>query len=257
MSARTFDATGIRTIVVDNLGMGSLTLEAGPRDDLVEGTVSAEEDLLEQTGIRHEADTLRIWFPEQLFRAGTAHIRIGVPPGTALTARTGSADVTASTPLGRCRVTTGSGEISLADAVDLDLTSGSGSVSLGAVNGRSARVTSGSGDIVIGEAHCPLTVKSGSGDLLVRTLRAADLRASSGSGDISVPSTSGSVDLRSASGSLTIGVADGLTAWLDLSSTSGVVRVAMDACDAPADGEQYVSVRARTASGEIAVYRAG
>lgn len=257
MSARTFDATGIRTVVVDNLGRGSLTLEASPRDDLVEGTVSADEEMLQQTGIRHEADTLRIWFPEEAFRAQIAHIRIGVPPGTALTARTGSADITASTPLGRCRVTTGSGEISLADAVDLDLTSGSGSVSVGTISGRSARITSGSGDIVVGEAHCPLTAKSGSGDLLVRTLRTADLRASSGSGDISVPSTSGSVDLRSASGSLTIGVADGLAAWLDLSSVSGAVRVAMDACSEPADGEPYVSIRARTASGEIAVYRAG
>jgi hypothetical protein len=31
----------------------------------------------------------------------------------------------------------------------------------------------------------------------------------------------------------------------------------MDACAAPTDGEPYVSIRARTASGEIAVYRAG
>ena len=72
-----------------------------------------------------------------------------------------------------------------------------------------------------------------------------------------MPSTSGSVDLRTASGSLTIGIADGLTAWLDLSSTSGAVRVAMDACSEPVEGEPYVSIRARTASGEIAVYRAG
>jgi hypothetical protein len=256
MTARTFDATGVRAIVVDNLGRGSLTLEAGPRDDLVEGTLTAAEELLEQASIRHEADTLRIWFPEQLFRSQTAHVRIGVPAGTALTARTGSADVTASTPLGRCRITTGSGEISLNAAQDLDVTSGSGSVSVGAISGSGTRVTSGSGDIVLGEAHCPVNAKSGSGDLLIRSLRAADLRASSGSGDISVPSTNGSVDLRTASGSLTIGIADGLTAWLDLSSTSGAVRVAMDACNAPVEGEPYVSIRARTASGEIAVYRA-
>lgn len=256
MTARTFDAVGIRSIVVENLGRGSLTLQASPREDLVEGTVSADEELLQQTGVRHEADTLRIWFPDQLFRHQTAHIRIGVPVGTALTARTGSADITASTPLGRCRLVTGSGDISLTGADDLDVTSGSGSVSVGSLGGSSARVTSGSGDIVVGEASCAITAKSGSGDLLVRTLRSADLRASSGSGDISVPAASGSVDLRSASGALTIGIADGLTAWLDLSSTSGAVRVAMDACNAPGQGEPYVSVRARTASGEIAVYRA-
>lgn len=256
MTARTFDAAGIRTIVVDNLVQGSLSLETGPLDDVVEGTVSAAEELLDQTSIRHEADTLRIWFPEQLFRGQTAHVRIGVPAGIALTARTGSAEVTATAPLGRCRLITGSGDISLASAQDLDVTTGSGSVSIGTLSGSSARLNSGSGDIVVGEAQCPISAKSGSGDVLVRSLHAVELRASSGSGDISVPAVRGSVDLRSASGSLTIGIADRLTAWLDLSSVSGAVRVAMDACNAPADGEPYVSVRARTASGEIAVYRA-
>lgn len=256
MTARTFDAAGVRTIVVDNLARGSLSIEAGPLDDVVEGTVSAAEDLLQETNVRHEADTLRIWFPEQTSRGQTAHVRVGVPAGTALTARTGSADVTATVPLGRCRLVTGSGDISLTGAQDLEVTTGSGSVSVGSLDGDSARLTSGSGDIVVGEAHCPVSAKSGSGDLLVRSLRAAELRASSGSGDISVPGARGSIELRSASGSLTIGIADGLTAWLDLSSVSGAVRVAMDACNAPADGEPYVSVRARTASGEIAVYRA-
>lgn len=256
MTARTFDAAGVRAIVVDNLARGSLSIEAGPLEDIVEGTVSAEEDLLDQTSIRHEADTLRIWFPEHGFRSQPAHVRIGVPAGTALTARTGSADITAIVPLGRSRLVTGSGDITLTSAEDLEVTTGSGSVSAGAITGTSARLTSGSGDIVVGDAHCPVSAKSGSGDLLVRSVQAAELRASSGSGDISVPSARGSIELRSASGSLTIGIADGLTAWLDLSSTSGVVRVAMDACTAPAEGEPYVNVRARTASGEIAVYRA-
>jgi DUF4097 and DUF4098 domain-containing protein YvlB len=256
MTARTFDAIGVRAIVVDQLGRGSLTLQASPREDLVEGTVSADEELLEQTTIRHEADTLRIWFPDKLFRTQSAHIRIGVPAGVALTVRTGSADVSASVPLGRTRITTGSGEISLTEATDLDVTTGSGSVSVGTLTGSGSRLTSGSGDIVVGHARCPITAKSGSGDLLIRSLRSAELRASAGSGDIAVPSTTGSVDLRTASGSLTVGIAEHLTAWLDLSSTSGAVRVAMDACNAPTDGEPYVSVRARTASGEIAVYRA-
>ena len=257
MTARTFDAVGVRAIIIQNLGRGSVNVEPGPRPDLVEGTVSGDDELLQQARIRHDGDTLQIWFPDQVFRQHTAHLRIGAPAGTALTARTGSADVTSTVPLGRSRLTTGSGDISLSEALDLDLTSGSGGVSVGVLAGTAARVTSGSGDIVINQARCAVIAKSGSGDLLVRSLAAADLRASSGSGDIALPSTSGSVDLRTASGSLTIGIADGLPAWLDLSSTSGAVRVAMDACGAPADGEPYVSIRARTASGEIAVYRAG
>jgi DUF4097 and DUF4098 domain-containing protein YvlB len=87
-------------------------------------------------------------------------------------------------------------------------------------------------------------------------LRGSQLQAKSGSGDIAVTSTSGSVDLRSASGSLTIGVADHLPAWLDLSSVSGEIRIALESTGPPEKGQPYVAVRARTASGDIAVYRA-
>ena len=101
-----------------------------------------------------------------------------------------------------------------------------------------------------------MSAKSGSGDIVIRSLQRADFVASSGSGDIAVPSTSGSVDLRSASGSLTVGVADELPVWLDLHSVSGAVRIALEASHEPPPGEPFVSVRARTASGEIAIYRA-
>ena len=69
-------------------------------------------------------------------------------------------------------------------------------------------------------------------------------------------STPRSVDLRSASGSLTVGIADDLPAWLDLNSVSGRIRIALEASAQPGEGEPFVTVRARTASGEIAVYRA-
>ena len=119
-----------------------------------------------------------------------------------------------------------------------------------------AQVGSGSGDVQIGAAYCPVVAKSGSGDVTVRAVHQVQLQASSGSGDISVPSTSGSLDLRSASGAITVGVADNLPAWLDLHSVSGDVRIAMDTSDAPEPGEPYVSIKARTASGDIAIYRA-
>ena len=108
----------------------------------------------------------------------------------------------------------------------------------------------------MGEADCPVIAKSGSGDVTVKRVRHASVQASSGSGDITVAATSGSVDLRTASGSLTVGVADRLPAWLDLDSASGEVRIALESTSQPAPGEAYVSVRAVTASGDIAVYRA-
>jgi DUF4097 and DUF4098 domain-containing protein YvlB len=97
--------------------------------------------------------------------------------------------------------------------------------------------------------------KSGSGAVVVKSLR-GDLQANSGSGDIGIAATKGSVDLRSASGSLTIGVTDNLPAWLDLSSVSGDIRIALESTTRPGPGEPYISLRARTASGDIAIHRA-
>jgi DUF4097 and DUF4098 domain-containing protein YvlB len=91
---------------------------------------------------------------------------------------------------------------------------------------------------------------------VVQSLEGGNLQANSGSGDIGITSTSGSVDLRSASGSLTIAVADNLATWLDLNSVSGDIRIALESTAPPEPGEPYISVRARTASGDIGIYRA-
>jgi DUF4097 and DUF4098 domain-containing protein YvlB len=107
----------------------------------------------------------------------------------------------------------------------------------------------------VGEADCPVVAKSGSGDVTIQRAR-YPVQASSGSGDITLAATSAPVELRTASGSLTVGVADGLPAWLDLDSSSGEVRIALESTHQPPPGEAYVSVRATTASGDIAIYRA-
>ena len=98
--------------------------------------------------------------------------------------------------------------------------------------------------------------KSGSGEVTVKRVRTHHVQASSGSGDITVAATSGSVDLRTASGSLTVGVADGLPAWLDLDSVSGEVRIALESTHQPAPGRGVRLGPGPTASGDIAVYRA-
>ena len=47
---------------------------------------------------------------------------------------------------------------------------GSGSVAVGRLLGRGARIHTGSGDVTVAEARCPVTAKSGSGDVLIRSL---------------------------------------------------------------------------------------
>ena len=169
--------------------------------------------------------------------------------------KTGSADIAISAAIGRSKIVSGAGDITVGNAVDLDCKTGSGDISVARVEGSAARLNSGSGDISVSEAHCPVIAKSGSGAVVVKSLR-GDLHANSGSGDIDIAATNGSVDLRSASGSLTIGVTDDLPAWLDLSSVSGDIRIALESTTQPGPGEPYVSLRARTASGDIAIHRA-
>ncbi len=84
---------GVRHVVVDNLGSGSITVEPGSGDDLVEASVdAADETFLDQIHIRHDHDWLRISFPHQLFRFTKADLRLRVPDGLDYAIKTGSAD---------------------------------------------------------------------------------------------------------------------------------------------------------------------
>lgn len=247
----------VQQVSVENFGAGSITIEPGPDPALVEGSInSTDAEFLDSIQIRQDRQHLRVTMPSRLFGSSHAHLRLGVPPGLFYNIATGSADVTVTAEMARSRVVSGSGDVGLTTCADLTCTTGSGDISITQVHGEAGRVSTGSGDIHINDVYCPLSAKSGSGDVLITRVHQAELRASSGSGDISVPATSGSLDLRSASGSLTVGIAKELPAWLDLHSVSGRIRIALQASHQPSPGEPYVSIRARTASGEIAVYRA-
>jgi hypothetical protein len=247
---------GVRHVAVDNFGGGSIIVEPSSRQDLVEASIDAADDKFGgQVEIRHEHDWLRISFPQFPWHA-RAHLHLAVPDGLTFVIKTGSADISISADIARSKIISGSGDITIGNAVDLDCSSGSGDISVARVDGNGARLNSGSGEVSIGEANCPITAKSGSGAVVVKSVRGASLRANSGSGDIAVSATNGSVDLRSASGSLTVGVADNLPVWIDLNSVSGDIRIGLESTAQPEPGEPYVTVRARTASGDIAIHRA-
>ena len=247
---------GVRHVVVDNLGGGSITVEPGSRQDLVEAWIDADDRFLEQVQIRQDHDWLRISFPHYFVWSTKAQLRLGVPDGLTFVIKTGSADISVSADIGRSKIISGSGDITVGNATDLDCSTGSGNISVARVDGNGARLNSGSGDVSVGEVNCPITAKSASGEVVVKSLRGANLQANSGSGDIAVSATTGSVDMRSASGSLTVGVADNLPAWLDLSSVSGEIRIGLESTTQPEPAESYLTLRARTASGDISIHRA-
>jgi DUF4097 and DUF4098 domain-containing protein YvlB len=247
---------GVRHVVVDNLGGGSITVEPGSRQDFVEAWIDADDRFLEQVQIRQDHDWLRISFPHHFVWSTKAQLRLGVPDELTYVIKTGSADISISADIGHSKIISGSGDITVGNATDLECSTGSGNISVGSVDGSGARLRSGSGDISVAEVNCPISAKSGSGEVVVKSLRGANLQANSGSGDIAVSATNGSVDLRSASGSLTVGVADSLPAWLDLNSVSGDIRIGLESTAEPEPGEPYLTLRARTASGDISIHRA-
>jgi len=257
VTTRAFDFSGVRQLIIDNYGGGSIMVEPSADPDRVEGWLDADDErFLGDATIRQEREYLRISLPQALWRTTNAHLRLAVPAGMRFVIKTGSADISISADVDRSKIVTGSGDIRIGRAVDLDVTTGSGNLSVAELAGQGARLGTGSGDVAVDTVACPLSVKSGSGDIVLKSLVHSELRASSGSGDLSIAAASGSVDLRSASGSIRVGIADRLVSWLDLNSVSGSVRIGLDATGKPEPGQPWISVRARTASGDISVFRA-
>lgn len=243
---------------IEGLGAGDVTLvdSGGPG---VRGQIEASDaEWLQQVRVRPD-DTrasLLIEFPRDwLGRSRRVKVELAVPAGVHTQIESGSGDIVAQVATGRTRVVSGSGDVVLQAVEEVECRTGSGDIRVHSITGPHAQLRSGSGDIRVGQCHAAVQAKAGSGDIVLDTLH-AELAASSGSGDITVPATTGSVSLKSASGSLRIGVADGLPAWLDLTSISGTVDVSLPPSQQPERGEPYVTISGRTASGDITVHAA-
>ena len=76
--------------------------------------------------VRQERDTLRISFPPKVFRNTNAHLRLGVPAGLEYVIKVGSADMSVSADIGRSKISSGSGDVDVGRAHDLECSTGSG-----------------------------------------------------------------------------------------------------------------------------------
>lgn len=178
-------------------------------------------------------------------------VEVELPAGSSLDLDSGSGDVNVTGRPGALRARTGSGDVTVEEADDARVEAGSGDVHLAALRGGS--VTAGSGDIHLGEASGRVHLRTGSGDIVVSEFE-GDLTAASGSGDIHCPEvTGGSVDAHTGSGDVTVGVREGVPVWQELSSRSGDIDRTLSRRGEPAPGAAYVSVRAVTASGDVAL----
>ena len=114
------------------------------------------------------------------------------------------------------------------------ISTGSGDVTVGAAGG-SVVLKSGSGDLRVGQAHGDVSLSSASGDLVVDTQHRGGLVAKNASGDVRV------------------GIPGGVPVWTDVSTVTGRISSNLEGAGQPQSGEDYIEVRAKTVSGDIAL----
>jgi DUF4097 and DUF4098 domain-containing protein YvlB len=86
---------------------------------------------------------------------------------------------------------------------------------------------------VVRDAQADVELSTASGDLVVELMRRGQLAAKNVSGDIRV------------------GIPAGTPVWTDVSSMTGHIRSSLQSAGQPAEGQDYVELRAKTISGDI------
>ena len=165
-------------------------------------------------------------------------LRLQVPEGSALRAKTASGDVRARGRLGDTEVKSASGDVKLDAVRSLKAKIASGDVEVAQVAGE-ARVDSASGDVELGETAGAVNIRTASGDQQVRSV------------------AEGKVELSSASGDILVGIKRGSRLWVDARSMSGDVSSELDVGNDPAtDDGPLVELHVTAMSGDVQVVRA-
>ncbi|HEY7893094.1 MAG TPA: hypothetical protein VIC05_12875 [Solirubrobacteraceae bacterium] len=269
MSTTTFPLSGQTGLQV-RIGSGSLTVHA--RDGLTEASVTlvprvADSDIVERTLVELRGSTLYVTAPRQggIFDlpilGGRRQVRnamdvtVTVPSGSAVKATSVTADITVDGRCGAADIASGGSSISL-DEVDGDLRLryGSSTCQVGRVSG-SVELRSGSGDARFGEIGGGLSAARGNGMLDVTTVH-GPVRTRAGSGPTSLGAVHADVDLASGAGELAIGIPAGQAARLDVVTGSGRVDSELPIEEKPETSGKTITIRAKTGSGHIQLYRA-
>lgn len=264
------------------LWQGQLNVHAGDTDTTtVELRPSrgdgAAVDLIDHAKVEQRGDEIVVLMPKGkngLFKArAEVEATIRVPNGSSATLESASADIETQGELGDVKASSGSGDVSVDHAADIEVRTGSGDITTGTVTGscdikcgsadvrvgsvgRSADIVAGSGDVVIDTVTANLKVKTGSGDVVVKTV-GDGIDAMAGSGDLLLKRVDhGQVKLKTGSGDIAIGVAQGTAAYLDIMTVTGDVLSHLDASDAPAGGDLTAEIDIKSGSGDVLLQRA-
>jgi DUF4097 and DUF4098 domain-containing protein YvlB len=264
---KTFPLSGPINLSV-RLGHGSLAVTAA--DDLQEAVVrltprGASDAVMQRITVEMQGPTLSVSMPRQggIFdmlggwrreRDGL-DVQVTIPSGTALKIVTFTADVSVRGRCGGADIASGSADIALEHVDgDLLLRYGAATSTVSRVDG-SVTMRSGSGNASFGEVAGSLQSGCGSGRLDARAVHGT-VRTRIGSGAAHRGAVYGDVDLASGSGGLSIGLPAGMSARVDVTTGSGRVESELPIEDNRTSKGPSITVRARTGSGNVRVFRA-
>ncbi len=199
---------------------------------------------------------LRVHVPERAFRNVELQCHLRLPEGSALATKTASADVQSSVVLGAFDGTSASGDTELKEVTgDVRHGSASGDFRCEAVGG-ALRLRTASGDVSIGRAAGDVKLTLASGDARIDDAEAS-VEVRSASGDVRIGSVRrGRVRAQTASGDVAIGVAEGVGAYLDVTTVSGDTRCTLPFQERVPGTGADLEIVARTVSGDVVVQRA-
>jgi hypothetical protein len=237
----------------------STTVEVLPWDDSTGAQEAAERVRVELVGDRLLIESGLGGARWLLGRSGRLRITVHAPQHSILDLGVTSADVRCHGRFGDVSVGSASGDVyveSVNGDLHAKLTSGdllvdevagqgsthaaSGDVTIGAVTG-DLHATTASGDVRVAKCAGSATVRTASGDIALDWVHQGEVKANSASGDVQ------------------IGVQRGTGVWLDLNTVSGSTTTDLALADGepqPASTDGQVTLRVRTASGDIRVRRA-
>ena len=248
-------------------------VEVRPSDSAKRDDVTAAE----QTRVEYADGRLLVKGPRRLREwspfsdGGSIDVDIELPAGSDLNGHTAAGGFRCTGSLGRCELKSGAGGISVDQVARAKLTT-AGDIRLERVTG-DAELSTATGDVRAGTIDGSAVIKNSNGDTRIGEV-GGDLRVRAANGDIEVESSGGSVIAKSANGhirvgsihrgslvaetgtgGIEVGIADGVAAWLDLSTGFGHVHNGLDAADGPGSADEQVEVRAKTGFGDITIRR--
>ncbi|CAM3048726.1 DUF4097 family beta strand repeat-containing protein [Tsukamurella hominis] len=266
-----------------NLQVGDIDVIASDRTETVV-TVSpsspdkaADRRAAEVTRVEFDGARLTVVGPKPKFSlfgpSESVDVTVELPAGSRFTAESAVGSVRTEGRLGATRIKATTGMVELDATGDLWLRAGHGNATARAVDG-SAEITADHGQIRIDSVAADAVLKASHGSIRIgEALGGVDANLSYGDLDIDRSTGSvtaktaygaitlhevsdGVVDVESSYGKLTVAVAEGVPAWLDLSSKEGRVRNHLEESLPDSTTGDHVAVRARAKFGDIDIRRA-